>query len=192
MDWKQILNALSELRDASFAAGAYPITQGEGLILYTLALASAARFGGAVVFEAGAGVGYSTAWLLLGIEHGGGGLVYAVERSPDRAGKLIEAVKRLGLGNRLRLLVGDAIEAARRVDEEIHMVFIDIEKSRYVELFKAVEDKVVEGGLVVAHNAWMVPGYVRYVKGKSGWATSIVHSSEGLVVSIKVSGSTRR
>ncbi len=156
------------------------------MILYTLALASAARFGGATVFEAGSGIGYSTAWLLLGIEHGGGGLVYAVERSPDRAAMLVKAIKRLKLERRLRLLVGDAVEAAQQADERFHMVFMDLEKSRYVELFKAVEGKVVEGGFVVAHNAWMAPGYVQYVKRRDGWITSVVPSSEGLVVSVKV------
>ena len=183
--WREMLEFLEGLRRASLSAGAHPVARGEGLILYTLAFTLAARFRGAVVFEAGSGVGYSTAWLLLGVEHGGGGLVYAVERSPQRAARMAEAAERLGLRHRLRVVVGDAVEAARRIGGEVHLVFIDVEKHRYVELFEALEDRVAMGGVVAAHNAWMAPSYVEHVSHREGWVTAVVPSSEGLVVSVK-------
>lgn len=186
MEWGYVLRLLRELRGESFAAGAFPVSEEEGLILYTLAFTAAARFNGARVLEAGSGLGYSTAWLLLGVEHGGGGLVYAVERSPRRAARVAEAAEELGLAHRLKVVVGDAVEAAKRLSGELHLVFMDIEKYRYLELFEAVEDKVAVGGVVAAHNAWMAPRYVEEASRRTGWVTAVMPTSEALALSVKV------
>jgi len=184
-EWEKILSYLRSVREVSFDEHAYPINEEEGLIIYSLTFLVSSKFNSLKVFEAGSGVGYSTLWFLLALKEVGSGLIYAVDRSERKIGKLISHVRKLGLENYLKTIVGDAVEVAKEVEEDFLIVFIDIEKHRYIELFKAVEDKVVPGGLVLAHNAWMASSYVKWIKNRNGWKTIVVPSTGGLVLTVK-------
>jgi len=184
--WRKILVYLEEIRKRSFVKYAYPISQEEGMILYSITFLLATYFEEINIVEAGSGIGYSTLWFLLAIKHGGRGTVHAIERNEKRAKILINNVTNLGLDKYLRIYIGEAIKVMQRLSKGIHLAFIDIDKHKYIEAFKVLENNVVSGGVILAHNAWMVPGYVEYVLNKRGWMTTIIPSDEGIVLSIKI------
>ena len=184
--WRKILVYLEEIRKRSFVKYAYPISQEEGMILYSITFLLATYFEEINIVEAGSGIGYSTLWFLLAIKHGGRGTVHAIERNEKRAKILINNVTNLGLDKYLRIYIGEAIKVMQRLSKGIHLAFIDIDKHKYIEAFKVLENNVVSGGVILAHNAWMVPGYVEYVLNKRGWMTTIIPSDEGIVLSVKI------
>jgi len=156
------------------------------MILYSITFLLATYFEEINIVEAGSGIGYSTLWFLLAIKRGGRGTVHAIERNEKRAKILINNVTNLGLDKYLRIYIGEAIKVMQRLSKGIHLAFIDIDKHKYIEAFKVLENNVVSGGVILAHNAWMVPGYVEYVLNKRGWMTTIIPSDEGIVLSIKI------
>lgn len=183
--WDNILSFLRKVREVSFNEYVFPITEEEGLIIYSLTLLFSSRFKNLKIFEAGSGIGYSTLWFLLALKENNGGIVYAVDKSKKKLEKLISNARELGLEKFLKTFVGDAVRVAEEIGDCFHIAFIDIEKHRYIELFKVIEDRITRGGVVLAHNAWMVSSYIKWLKNKSIWKTIIIPSSEGIVLSIK-------
>jgi predicted O-methyltransferase YrrM len=164
----------------------------DGLVLFTTTALVASRFPSPVVFEAGSGAGYSTLWIAYAMHKlGVKGLVYATERDPGVARVLRDNVEGSFMSGYVRVVEGDAVEAARRLRSSVHMAFIDIEKSRYIDVFRAIEPRVARGGVVLAHNVYLpdpkaVSEYISYVEEKEGWLTLVVPTRVGLAVSFKL------
>jgi len=155
------LGLLERVRRESLELSIPSIDPSDGAALYTAAytLALIAR-GGVVAVDAGAGIGYSTLWIALGLADAGcsGCTVYAVERDP-----LLAARARRVLGGttwprglRVEVVEGDALghlAGLPRAD----LVFVDVEKELYPRSVELVEEKLGEPGVVMWHNAYFPP-----------------------------------
>ena len=103
------------------------------------------------ILEIGGSRGYSAIWLAAAARILGG-RVLSLEN--DRA--KVEAWRRnvadAGLEDWAELVVGDAFETLRRIDDVFDVVFLDAEKKDYEELFALARTKLEPGGVVVADN----------------------------------------
>jgi caffeoyl-CoA O-methyltransferase len=81
------------------------------------------------------------------------------------------------------IVEGDAHQTVSRLKEPIDVVFIDADKEGYVDYLNKLAPLVKPGGLILAHNAEMVPDYLRAVTARDDLETVLYGSS--LAVTLK-------
>ena len=102
------------------------------------------------VFEMGSAVGYSTIWLARGV--GEGGKVYYTDGSRDRARLAEGYFDRSGIRDRVEILTGNSLDLIDETEGEFDIVFNDVDKHYYPEVYRRVRDRVRVGGLLVTDN----------------------------------------
>ncbi|HYB40806.1 MAG TPA: class I SAM-dependent methyltransferase [Candidatus Methylomirabilis sp.] len=117
--------------------------------------------------EVGSLFGYSA--LVIAGSLPPGGRLTCVESSPFLAWMVEANVREAGLGARVKVVVGDALEVLPRVGGPLDFVFIDAQKEDYLRYLRAVERRLAAGALVVADNTGIfrrdVKGYLAHVRG---------------------------
>ncbi len=121
-----------------------------GRFLQVLVAATGARR----VLELGTLGGYSTLWLARGLP--GGGRVISLEYSPHHADVARGNLEAAGVGDRVEVRVGAALdllaELAREHVEPFDLVFIDADKPPYADYLDAAIELSRPGTLIVADN----------------------------------------
>ncbi len=157
-----------------------------------------ARISGAKrIFELGSAIGYSTLWLALGA--GPDAEVHYTDSSAERAEEARGYFKRAGETSRIRVHIGDAIEAMNSVPGEFDLIFCDLDKTSYPQVLDLVPVRIRSGGILVADNVlWR--GTVARPQDESGRAiaefnsklfagselwSSIVPVRDGLSISVR-------
>ncbi|MCC6888573.1 MAG: O-methyltransferase [Hyphomicrobiales bacterium] len=103
------------------------------------------------VVEVGTSTGYSGIWIALGLRNSSGKLLtYEIDRS--RAEIAAANFKRAGLAHLVTVVIGDAHEELKRLDDTIDLAFIDAEKEGYPDYLRLLRPRVRPGGLIVADN----------------------------------------
>lgn len=121
----------------------------EGTLLHLLARMVRAKR----ALELGTAIGYSGTWIARGLEPGGE--LMTVEANPETAKVAAENLKRTGVADRVRILVGDAREVVEDLEGPFDLVFVDIDKEGYpVVLPKCVKLLRVGGVLVTDNVLW--------------------------------------
>jgi predicted O-methyltransferase YrrM len=117
-----------------------------GRLLYQLA-----RLGGARrVFEMGSAIGYSTLWLARAV--GPYGIVYYTDGDPKNARRAKSYLARAGMLSRVRLLTGDALHILDSTDGQFDLIFNDVGKTQYPEVFRMAVPRLRIGGLFITDN----------------------------------------
>jgi predicted O-methyltransferase YrrM len=133
----------------------YPDT---GALLHTLALTCGARR----VLEIGTAIGYSTLWLATALP--ADGTVITMEYDAARAARAREHFAAAGVGDRVSVIVGDAMRFLHKVAGPFDLIFQDSDKQVYEPMLDRLVDLLRPGGLLVADNVlWngeVIPGYV--------------------------------
>ena len=57
-----------------------------------------------------------------------------------------------GYQNKIEQLVGDATKIIPKIDEKFDLVFIDADKSNYINYFHLIIDKMNSGGIILSDN----------------------------------------
>jgi len=117
-----------------------------GRLLYQLARLIDARR----VFEMGSAIGYSTLWLARAV--GERGTVYYTDSDPANARRAKSYFRRAGLLNRVRILIGDALESLESVEGQFDLIFNDVDKRQYPKVFSRAVPRVRVGGLFITDN----------------------------------------
>lgn len=117
-----------------------------GRLLFQLALLLQARR----VFEMGSAIGYSTIWLARAITDEG--VIYYTDGDAENARAAREYCRRAGVHHRVRFLVGDALELLDQVDGQFDIVFNDVDKYQYPQVFYKAAARVRQGGLLISDN----------------------------------------
>jgi predicted O-methyltransferase YrrM len=139
------------LADAD-AAGLPPIsvTAAQGKLLQLLARASGARR----ALELGTLAGFSTIWLARGV--GADGSVVTLEADGRYAEVARKNLDRAGVGDRVEIRVGRALDSLPRLEEEgagpFDLVFIDADKDNYPNYLPWALALSRPGALIVADN----------------------------------------
>lgn len=102
------------------------------------------------VFEMGSAVGYSTIWWARAV--GPEGKVYYSDGSTENTKRASGYLKAAGLLDRVELGTGNALDLIAATGGEFDIVFNDVDKQDYPEVYRVAADRVRVGGLLVADN----------------------------------------
>ncbi|WP_297473884.1 O-methyltransferase [Persephonella sp.] len=101
-----------------------------------------------LVVEIGSGFGYSAYWFAKGLKKGKVVLIEYQQRNIQTAKKFF---KKAGLLNKAEFRVGDGVEIGKKYNN-IDILFLDLEKIRYMEAIKTLEKNLSPNGIVIADN----------------------------------------
>lgn len=117
-----------------------------GRLLYQLARLVRARR----VFEMGSAIGYSTLWLARAV--GPKGIVFYTDGDPANARRAEQYLRRAGMLGRVRIRVGDALRLLESTEGQFDLIFNDVNKSQYPQVFRLAVERVRVGGLFITDN----------------------------------------
>jgi predicted O-methyltransferase YrrM len=117
-----------------------------GRVLHQLARLIKARR----VFELGSAIGYSTLWLARAV--GPDGTVFYTDSDPANADRAQAYLNSAGLLSSVQILVGDALEMLDRTEGEFDLIFNDVNKTGYPEVFRRALPRLRVGGLFITDN----------------------------------------
>ena len=159
------------------------------------------------VFEFGSGFGYSAAWIAAVLPESGD--IYLTDYDEENLDRAREFMIEAGHGDIAHYRDGDALQSFEATTGPFDVVLIDHEKSRYGAAFERAEDRITDGGIVIADNAMAGPvepatvdaalggsepvdeatagivSYIETVRDHSAFESVLVPLGEGLVVSVK-------
>jgi len=142
-----VRDAIMREMEAKAAKRSIPIVgPAVGRFLYLLAAATQARR----IFEMGSAIGYSTLWLARAV--GEKGEVYYTDANPKNAMEAEGYFKRAGVSKRVHVMVGNSLDLIQQVKGQFDMVFNDVDKYWYPEVFKLAVPRIRRGGLFVTDN----------------------------------------
>jgi predicted O-methyltransferase YrrM len=156
-----------------------------GKFLYQLVRSSAARR----ILEIGTANGYSTLWLALAAK-ASQGHVTSLDRSPDK--------QKIAFSN-LQKIEGEAlvsllsVDAGQWLDEleasPVDFLFLDADRSRYVQWWPSIQRVLRPGGLVVMDNALSheteCTQFIEQVLATEGYLAETYSIGKGLFVILK-------
>jgi predicted O-methyltransferase YrrM len=142
----QILSVLEDMsNDENYAM--WNIIPEEGKLLYILTSTAKAKH----VVEIGTSIGYSSIWFCLGLQAAGGRLT-THEIDPYRISLARENFEKAGVSHLVTIVEGDAHKAVTRLKEPIDILYIDADKTGYIDYLTKLLPLVRPGGLILAHN----------------------------------------
>ncbi len=105
------------------------------------------------LLEIGTFTGYSAIAMGLGMTLGKGGvLLHTIEVNQELEDEIYHYLREAGLENRVVLHIGQAIDIIPALDEVWDLVFIDADKTNYLNYYKMLLPKVRQGGFIIADN----------------------------------------
>jgi predicted O-methyltransferase YrrM len=148
---KVILGVLADMADNQ-RGGMHSVPQEDGRLLRLLTEATNAQH----VVEIGTANGYSAIWFCLALRATGGKLT-TYEINPEKAVVARENFERAGVSGIVTLVEGDAHEEVLKLNGPIDILFLDADKSGYLDYLNKLLPLLRPGGLVVAHNMAPIP-----------------------------------
>jgi predicted O-methyltransferase YrrM len=159
---------LSNLEKEALREGIPIVGPVVGELLYILA-----RFSRALhILELGTATGYSAIYLALACQETNGRLI-TLERNSDMAKRARANLAQTGLGNRVTVKVGDAIELMAEMEESFDLIFMDIDKDQYNRALLHCSRLLRIGGLLVTDNIGFkgTEAFSRYIFNHDQWRT---------------------
>ena len=121
-----------------------------GPVVGTLLSQLATSIGAKRVFELGSAIGYSTIWLAHAV--GSSGKVYYTDGDERNAKLADDFLTRAGLRDRVEIMVGDALKSFDSVPGEFDVIFNDVDKEGYPDVYRKAARRVRTGGLFITDN----------------------------------------
>ncbi len=130
------------------------------------------------ILEVGALYGYSA--ILIAKNSPAKAEITSVEKNPEHARITEQNVERAKLEDQIKVIKGDAIEILPGLPGPFDLVFLDAEKTQYLDYLKAVEDKLHQGSVVVADNVGVfqdqMQNYLHYVRNTGRYRSRTVET----------------
>src|SRR6478609_4465245 len=149
-----------------------------GALLRVLATAVGAKR----ILEIGTAIGYSGIWLAGALPPGG--MLFTMEKDPERARMARANFERAGVADRVGILIGDAQVTISKGASPFDLIFQDGSKPLYVTLLDKLVSLLRPGGLLVTDNVlWdgeVVPGFVEPPQRESSDTKAIAEYNERL------------
>jgi predicted O-methyltransferase YrrM len=111
-----------------------------------------------LILEIGTAIGFSTLWMARYTDSDTE--IVTIERKQERFNEARKNIKEFGFNEKVTFKFGDAQEIAPYLRRKFDLVFIDAAKGQYLNLFKMVEDKISENGIIICDNI-LYKGLVR-------------------------------
>ena len=179
------------------AAESFPIVGPlVGRLLFQLARISGAKR----ILELGSGFGYSGYW--FGSAVGPGGELTLTDFSSRNLRDAESYFKRGGISCRTRFREGDAFRTLEQVCGPFDMIFNDMDKARYPQIFTQASKLLSPGGLLISDNLLCqgrvleggadenvrgVQEYTRLIFENEVFSSSVIPIRDGVSVSVKLS-----
>jgi predicted O-methyltransferase YrrM len=141
------------------------------------------------VLEVGTLVGYSA--ILMAGSLPSGGMLHTIEIDPSLAHLAQRNIDAAGLGRKITLHLGNALDIIPTLNIVFDMLFVDAAKNEYLAYLNLAEEKLRAGGAVFADNAGLfadsLADYLAYVR-TSGRYRSEYHAvgPDGVEISLKL------
>lgn len=186
---KDELARFGEANDAAAAATGGPrmlnITPDTGELLAVLVRSTRARR----VLEIGTSNGYSTLWLAEAVA-ATGGHVTTLESSGAKVAMAQRTFARSGLDRHIALVHADAgAWLAQAPASGFDLVFLDSDRSRYLDWWPALRRALRPGGLLVVDNAVShageMAGFERALRGDGEFACALVPVGKGELLAVR-------
>ena len=103
------------------------------------------------IIEIGTSTGYSAIWMGMALQKTGGKMT-TFEIDPGRAATALANFKRAGMAEIITLIEGDAHKKVTALKEPIDILFLDADKTGYIDYLDKLLPLIRPGGLVIAHN----------------------------------------
>jgi caffeoyl-CoA O-methyltransferase len=102
------------------------------------------------VLEIGTYTGYSALCLAEGLKENG--QVITIDVNEELEDFVATYIEKAGMQDRIKQLIGDALELIPTLEGQFDIVFIDADKKNYCNYYELVFDKVKSGGYIIADN----------------------------------------
>ncbi|MFZ0819064.1 MAG: O-methyltransferase [Candidatus Acidiferrales bacterium] len=102
------------------------------------------------IFEMGSAIGYSTLWMARAA--GPDAEVFYSDGDPANAKRAQASFDRAEVAPRIRVQVGDALSLLDRTPGDFDIIFCDVDKHQYPDVFHMAVDRIRRGGLLIADN----------------------------------------
>ena len=155
------------------------------------------------ILELGCAIGYSSLFFADVLD--GDVEIVTTERNPIMLERAQDNIKKAGMEDRIKILVGDAEETLKDLEGTFDMIFIDAAKGHYKMFFDMLIGKLNHGGIVISDNILykgMVASddyvvrrkktivkrmrtYLDYICDLEGISTSLIPIGDGLAISYK-------
>jgi len=141
------------------------------------------------VLEVGTLIGYSA--ILIGKALDETDRITTIEIHPKEARAAEQNIERAEIPPKVDVIVGDALKVIPTLKDCFDAVFIDAEKTEYLDYLRLAEDKLHKGTIIVADNAGIfadqMRNYLSYVRTSGNYTSKYVPVGEdGLEISIKL------
>jgi predicted O-methyltransferase YrrM len=100
------------------------------------------------ILEIGMAVGFSSIYMSDFLPEDGS--ITTIDRYPYMIDRAKENFEKFGKGDKINLIVGDAVEVLKELDGEFDLVFMDAAKGQYINILPDVIRLTRKGGLIVA------------------------------------------
>jgi predicted O-methyltransferase YrrM len=166
-----VLREIEEMGKRSFIPSIGPV---KGKILAEIVRKHKPR----KILEIGALYGYSA--ILIAKNSPAKAEITSVEKNPEHARITEQNVERARLDSQIKVVQGDAMEVLPKLPGPFDLVFLDAEKTQYLDYLKAVEDKLPQGCVIVADNvgvfADQMQNYLQYVRNTGRYRSRTVET----------------
>lgn len=102
------------------------------------------------VLELGSAIGYSAISAIRFMPDEG--VIITVERDSDRAAMARDNISKAGFSARIRLIEDDALTLLRSMDRRVDLIFLDADKSHYIDYYEDCLRLLNSGGVIFADN----------------------------------------
>ncbi len=102
------------------------------------------------VLELGTAIAYSSIRIACNLKNKG--VVYTIEKSKDNAAVAIKNIKKSGMGEKINLIVGNALEVLPKMKMKFDFIFLDADKIDYKKLFDSSLILLKSGGVIFVDN----------------------------------------
>ncbi|WKD85346.1 Putative O-methyltransferase/MSMEI_4947 [Polaribacter huanghezhanensis] len=102
------------------------------------------------VLEIGTYTGYSALSIAEGLHPDG--KIFTIDKNEELCSLQEKYFQKSGFKNQIKQFVGNALEIIPTIDEKFDLVFIDADKSNYINYFHLIIDKMNAGGIILSDN----------------------------------------
>jgi len=102
------------------------------------------------ILEIGTYTGYSALCLAEGLSPEG--KIFTLDKNEELEALQNKYFEKSGYRNQIQQFIGNAIEIIPTLEEKFDLVFIDADKSNYINYFHLIIDKMNSGGIILSDN----------------------------------------
>jgi predicted O-methyltransferase YrrM len=159
----------------------------DGRLLYDLIK----RNGYKRVLEIGTSNGYSALWMGFALQETGGELI-TIEINQERGNEARKNIDEAGLSSLIDVRISDALDEIPEIKGNFDSIFLDADKSEYMNYFNMLKPRLNINGAVSAHNVsnmkYAMQDFLKAIRNDPDFEVKIRQvSNQGVLVATKKS-----